>query len=361
MQRERPARADVLLASVLTVLALVEVAALDQRAQGFVLALLMSAPLAWRCVSPLPVALVVAGALTAFTRTSGEGNDYVFIIVTIALALYSVGAHADTRAAVAGLLAAAALVVVGVQADFASGAGDYLFVAVLVTAPWLAGRAVRRREVATAAAQRRAEAAVADERARVARELHDVVAHSVGIMVVQAGAAEQVIGRDPDAAREALGTIRATGKAALVDLRHMLGVLRSDGAAPAAGPQPGLDALEALVGRVRDAGLPVQVEVEGERRPVGPGVELAAYRVIQESLTNALKHARGSHATVRVRYAPEALEVIVTDDGGSPNGTAGAGHGLIGMRERVLVHEGDLDAGPVAGGGYRVRARLPLP
>ena len=361
MQRERPARADVLLAGVLTLLALTEVAAIDHRAQGFVLALLMGAPLAWRCVAPLPVALVVAGALTAFTRTSGEGNDYVFIIVTIALALYSVGAHAELRAAVAGLLASAALVVVGVQADFASGAGDYLFVAVLVTAPWVAGRAVRRREAATAAAQRRAEAAIADERARVARELHDVVAHSVGLIVVQAGAAEQVIDRDPAAAREALATIRTTGKAALVDLRHMLGLLRSDGDHQGSEPQPDLDALDALVERVRGAGLPVQVKVEGERRPVGPGVGLAAYRVVQEALTNALKHARGSHATVRLRYEPDLLEVTVTDDGGSPNGTAGAGQGLIGMRQRVLVYDGALDAGPIPGGGFRVHARLPLP
>lgn len=361
MQRERPARADVLLAGTLAVLALVEVAAIDRRAQGFMLALLMSVPLAWRCVAPLPVTLVVAGALTAFTRTSGEGNDYVFIVVTIALALYSTGAHADLRTALAGLLAAAALVIAGVQADFASSASDYLFVAVLITAPWLVGRAVRRRDAAAAAAQRRAEAAVGDERARVARELHDVVAHSVGIMVVQAGAAEQVIDRDPAAAREALGTIRATGKAALVDLRHMLGLLRTGGDHQGPAPQPDLDALDGLVTRVRGAGLPVEVEVEGERRPVGPGVGLAAYRVVQEALTNALKHARGSHATVRLRFEPEALEVTVIDDGGSSNGTAGAGQGLIGMRERVLAHDGDLDAGPIPGGGFRIHARLPLP
>jgi signal transduction histidine kinase len=361
MQRERPGRADVHLAVILAALSLVEVAVIDREPRGFVLAVLMALPLAWRRIAPLLVALVISGSLAAFVRVAGEGNDYVFIVVTIVLSMYSVGAFLPIRVSVAGLLATAAVVAIGVQASEVSSTGDYLFIVFLFGAPWVAGRIARRQYAATAAAERRAADAVADERARVARELHDVVAHSVGLIVVQAGAAEQVIDRDPAAAREALATIRTTGKAALVDLRHMLGLLRSDGDHQGSEPQPDLDALDALVERVRGAGLPVQVEVQGERRPVGPGVGLAAYRVVQEALTNALKHARGSHATVRLRYEPDLLEVTVTDDGGSPNGTAGAGQGLIGMRQRVLVHDGALDAGPIPGGGFRVHARLPLP
>jgi signal transduction histidine kinase len=227
---------------------------------------------------------------------------------------------------------------------------------------------------------------VAEERGRIARELHDVVAHSVSVMVVQAGAARRTMAASPDQATTALGQIESTGRQALVELRRLLGLLRDgdrgDGAALT--PQPGLEHLESLAAAAREAGLPVEVTVEGEPRPLPAGVDLSAYRIVQEALTNSLKHAGPARARVRVCYGREALEVQVTDDGRGERSAArageglvvvtigpdgvlelpgrrdGGGHGLIGMRERVALFGGTLEAGADPGGGYRVAARLPL-
>ena len=229
--------------------------------------------------------------------------------------------------------------------------------------------------------------AVAAERSRIARELHDVVAHSVSVMVVQAGAARRTLAASPGQAATALGQIESTGRQALVELRRLLGLLRDDdGQATDAvlAPQPSLANLESLAAAAREAGLPVEVTVEGEPRPLPAGVDLSAYRIVQEALTNSLKHAGPARARVRVCYGREALEVQVTDDGlggrsaarageglvvvtVGPDGELqlpgrrdGGGHGLIGMRERVALFGGALEAGADPGGGYRVAARLPL-
>jgi signal transduction histidine kinase len=199
--------------------------------------------------------------------------------------------------------------------------------------------------------------AAAEERARIARELHDVVTHNVSVMVVQAAAAGEIFDKDPQRAREAIGAIEETGRRALNELRRLLGaVADSEGGVL---PQPGLDRLGELVDRVRAAGLAVELLEEGTPGGVPEGVGLSAYRIVQESLTNTLKHAFASHVTVRVRYSGDAVEVEVTDDG---VGAAlhGEGRGLIGMRERVALYGGDLDAGSRAGGGYGVRARIPV-
>jgi signal transduction histidine kinase len=207
------------------------------------------------------------------------------------------------------------------------------------------------------------------ERARIARELHDVVTHNVSVMVIQAGAARKIMGAEPDQARDALLAVEAGGRAAMAELRHVMGLLTmdSDGPDPAstAGltPQPGLDRLDALVQRVRDTGMAVELTMAGEPRPLLPGVELTAYRVVQEALTNTVKHAAGATATVRVEYGADQLRVEVTDSGGTPNASAGAGagngHGLIGLRERLAVYSGTLQTGRRLTGGYRVTAHIP--
>jgi signal transduction histidine kinase len=209
--------------------------------------------------------------------------------------------------------------------------------------------------------------AAEQERARIARELHDVVTHNVSVMVIQAGAARSVLATDADQAREALLAVEAGGRAAMAELRHVMGLLTVDtaeaepGAADLA-PQPGLDRLAALVGRVRDIGVPVELTVAGEPRSVPTGAGLTAYRVVQEALTNTVKHAVGAAAAVTVEYRDSHLRVEVTDTGGRPGAAAGTGtgRGLIGLRERLAVYGGTLQAGRRPSGGYRVDALIPL-
>ncbi|GIF62203.1 ATPase [Asanoa ishikariensis] len=206
------------------------------------------------------------------------------------------------------------------------------------------------------------------ERARIARELHDVVTHHVSVMIVQAGAGRKVLDTAPEQTREALLAIEAGGRAAMTELRHVMGLLTMNSAGPdSAGtadlaPQPGLDRLDALVDRLSDSGVPVTMTRTGQPRPAPAGVELAAYRVVQEALTNTVKHAAGATATVHVEYGADYLRVQVTDTGGGPSASAaaGGGQGLIGLRERLAVYGGTLRAGPRLTGGYRVDAQIPL-
>jgi signal transduction histidine kinase len=178
--------------------------------------------------------------------------------------------------------------------------------------------------------------------------------------VLQAGAAEQVLAASPERARESLATIQDTGREAIVELRRMLGLLRDPVADASLAPQPGIGRLEGLFEQVRVAGLPVELTVEGEPRRLPAGVDRSAYRIVQEGLTNALKHAGPAHASVRLRYCDQALELEVLDDGRGPDGIDGGGFGLLGMRERAALYGGELDAGARPGGGYALRARLPL-
>ena len=201
------------------------------------------------------------------------------------------------------------------------------------------------------------EAVVAAERERIARDLHDVVAHSLSVMVIQAQAAERVLEGEQTSAREALASIDATGRQALAEMRRLVGMLRER--EYTLSPQPGMGQLDLLLDQVRAAGLPVEIETQGEPRPLAPGVDLAAYRIVQEALTNVLKHAGPASARVTVRYAANGVELEVADDGvGAGDGPPG-GHGLAGMRERVAVYGGALEAGSVNGRGFRVRATLP--
>jgi signal transduction histidine kinase len=226
-----------------------------------------------------------------------------------------------------------------------------------------AGDSAERLRLAQAGHEAQTRRAVEAERARIASELHDVVTHNVSVMVVQAGAARSVLASSPEEAREALLAVEGSGRTAMGELRHLLGLLAPGLAEEDAAlvPQPGLGQVTSLADRVRAAGLRVELVTEGER-PLPPGVDLAAYRVVQEALTNVLKHARGAEAQIRLVYGESELVITVTDDGGPAGyGERGAaGRGLIGLRERVGLYGGALDAGPRPGGGWRVRASLPL-
>jgi signal transduction histidine kinase len=285
---------------------------------------------------------------------------------------YLVGANVKGRRA----LAAPAGVSVAVTAVALSSVqpftwGDIFFPSLFGLMMWLAGRVVRSRAELTAELheaavvaheQREAEAAraVAEERRRIAREMHDVVAHSVSTMVIQAGGARRILARDPRRAIDAAVLIERTGREALAEMRHLLGVLHAGEADAALAPQPTLRELEALAARSRAAGLPVELHVGGEARELSAGVDLAAYRVVQEALTNALKHG-GGHARVHVDYGERELRLAVTDSGdGTKLGVQSSGQGLRGMRERVRIIGGELHAGPRPEGGFEVRAELPL-
>jgi signal transduction histidine kinase len=212
--------------------------------------------------------------------------------------------------------------------------------------------AERERDVA-------AREAVVEERARIARELHDAVAHSVSMMVIQAGAERRVI--EDGTTREVLQTIEQIGRGALTEMRRLVGMLRTESSSGPLAPQPTLADLPTLMTQVREAGLPVEFTVDGERRELPVGIELSAYRIVQEALTNALKHAGRAHASVSVRYGPDSLELEIADDGGGiPADVPGGGHGLAGIRERVSLYGGEFDASTRLGGGFAVRALLPL-
>jgi signal transduction histidine kinase len=313
---------------------------------------------------------VIAGAVSFI---DGDVVPFTFpAFLALLTSAVLLGMLEDRRRALAGIAIADAIALVAVRNDPEHPTEDFIFIPLIFAIVWLAGMALGRTLQQAAAAHdraRRAEEereeealrAVAEERQRIARELHDVVAHSVSVMTVQAGGVRRLLREDQRRERDALATIEATGRQALADMRRMLGVLRDANEQPALlTPQPGMGALGGLIQQAREAGLPVEYRVTGEPAPLPPGVDLSAYRIVQEALTNALKHAGPARARVTVRYQADGVEVEVADDGaGSTNG-AGSGHGLVGMHERVAVYGGELESGPQPGGGFTVRARLPL-
>jgi signal transduction histidine kinase len=292
---------------------------------------------------------IVAGLATLLIATE------TVVPVAGLFAVRSLAAMRSPRTSLAGLAGLIALICV----DFIHAAvGDTFFTMGLAVGAWALGEAARNRDMAIREESRRA---VSEEQARIARELHDVIAHSVSVIVVQASAADDVFEERPDQARAALRSIERAGRDALAELRRLLGGVRpGDGAAPSA-PQPGLHRLDELAEPLRAGGLDVVVRREGEAAALPAGVDVSAYRIVQEALTNTLRHARATRAEVTVRYGADAVEVEVRDDGrGAPDGEGGGGHGLAGMRERAALMGGTLDAGPLERGGYRVHARLPL-
>jgi signal transduction histidine kinase len=362
----RTARNDVLLAAGVSVLAAVEVA-LSSGVEPKWAAAITEIPAALALAGRRQFALATAVAVTiGFVAEAALGvpsDQPVVPLVTLVLALYFLATHAGTRRAATGLgvmVAGGAIVGALHHGSLSVKLGNFAFGLVLTVATWSIGRVVRSRTERGDKLEAEQHVAVADERARIARELHDVIAHSVSVMVVQAGAAEEVLDSRPDQALAALRAVQETGRQALVEMSRLVGLLRDDHEELGLAPQPGIAALDTLVAQVRIAGLPVDLRIEGDPATVPLGIDLSAYRVVQEALTNALKHAGDARAKVRLRYLVDALEVEIVDDGGgSGNGHAG-GHGLVGMRERVAVFGGEFAAGPRAEGGFEVRARLPL-
>ena len=318
----------------------------------------------------MPALVIAVQVVVSFLDVPGERREN-WGVVAYVLAMWAFGAYNPLRAAIGGLgLALAGIVVVTLE-DVRVPADEAWSVALVGSLTWLAGTALRRRSLSAEEAEERAaalererrdaELAVADERARIARELHDVVAHSVSVMTVQAGAARMLLDTDPGRAVAPLLAVEETGRQALAELRRLLGVLRTDEEVRGLVPQPGIDDLPGLVETVRDAGLPVELVQNGDVRPIAPGLGLAAYRIVQEALTNTLKHAGASRVQVTVEYGVDQLRVEVRDDGRRAHQPAGrGGHGLPGMRERAAVYGGVLEAGPEPGGGFAVRARLPI-
>ncbi len=334
-------------------------------------------PLALRRRAPLSMLLLSITAYVVYAVALGPLVEGSISVVALSLAVYSAAAHgrAPLRnwACGAGLLAIVGLQIFDNQLDLPLDLRllGVVINVVLFCALWSLGAALSAgRQRARDLLQRTVELehereenarrAVFDERVRIARELHDVVAHHVSMMGVQAGAARVVLARDPAMARDALSSVEASSRQAVTELHRLLGVLRQAGDPDDLGPQPGLGQLQRLAASMSGSDLVVEVCVDGDERPVGPTVDVSAYRIVQEALTNTLKHAGASRADVYLRYGPDELEIEVVDDGAgdaAPSSKPG-GLGLIGMRERAALHGGRLTAGPLAGGGYAVHARL---
>jgi signal transduction histidine kinase len=322
----------------------------------------------------LPFAAPAAVLLLAASLSFVDGRLVPFTVsapvagIAAAFLLGNLRDDVQARLGLAIVISGAAIVVYN---DPHHAAGEFIFIPALFAIGWLAGFALRERaekaeaaEVRAAQAERERDAAsriaVAEERARIARELHDIVAHAVSVMVLQVGAVRHRLPDALSADREALQDVEQAGRTALTDMRRLLGAMRQDGEEIDLAPQPGLDRVEALLDEVRRAGLPVELHIEGGPRRLPRAIDLSAYRIVQEGLTNALKHAHASHADVTVCYAPDEVQIVVRDDGAGASTNNDPGYGLAGMRERVKIYGGEMSAGRVNGGGFVLRTRLPL-
>jgi signal transduction histidine kinase len=388
--RAHPTAADTLLALLLTGVSLVPLWLGTNGHEhnlpspwAILLVLLINLPLALRRRHPLAIVAVVGSAAAVYGIA-----PYPDLVVPVApgalVGFYTTISLCSRRTAtLVGVgVCATALVSMLLPATDADPV-DFTFAALLFGTAWALGDSSRTRRAHTAELEARAvrlerqreleaRRAVVEERARIARELHDVIAHHVSMMVVQAEAGPVVVERDPPTAARAFDSIGSIGRQALAEMRRLLGVLREDGerGAPSFAPQPGLEQLPALVDQVRGAGLDAELLVEGSRPELPPGIDLSAYRIVQEALTNALRHGGPGAARVLVRYGDGELRLEVRDHAGGDrsgraegdlDGGGGAGHGMVGMRERVHLFDGELRAGPCPDGGFAVAARLPLP
>jgi signal transduction histidine kinase len=379
--RPGPVLVDVAVAIVACVAAELELA-LGQGIQGpgwvnVVAAAGSTLPIAVRRRWPLAAAVTVAAVVAWQEALGGDlTENSITPLLTFPMVVYALAAYCDRRRAFAGLVAVLVLIWTEVLLSDHSVGSDFLFTALLVFGPWLVGRIVAARvELAMELRdkadrlereqEKQAQLAVAHERARIARELHDVVAHNVSVMVVQAAAARRMIDHDASKAKEALGSVEQTGRAALKEMRRMVGMLGNDPDEPLAlAPQPSVDELDWLVERARESGLDVDLTIEGEKRRLESGVDLSAFRIVQEALRNTLKHAGPARAQVTIRYGEHDVEVDVSDNGRgvaaqAANGAA-TGQGLVGMRERVAMLGGEIEAGYRKDGGFGVHAKLPL-
>jgi signal transduction histidine kinase len=335
--------------------------------------LVPGAALWWRRRAPLVVLAVVLAGLFGFGRLHAADAE-LFNVLAVMAAMFTVGEQVDPprtwlAPAVCFTSCWSAYLIVDGRLLFI----DAAFIVVTYGGPWLAGHLLRKRAqrvaelselTASLERARRAEAqqAVVAERTRIARELHDIVAHSLSVVTIQTQAVRRRLGAGHTAEAADLAAVESTARQAMAEMRRLFGVLRAAGEPLALAPQPGLDQLPALVDEARRTGLDVEVSTDGARCPLPPGVDLAAYRVVQEALTNARRHACGaSRVSLRLSYHPGELELLVRDNGyGPPRPATETGHGLVGMRERVTLYGGSLTTGPSPGGaGYTVHARIP--
>ena len=378
---------DLFVAAVVAVLAVVDVASTsaeplrgDRTADGLAYALVIagSVTLVWRRRAPIAVLAIVTAVIVAFWL-----RDYGALLSVLGLpAVYAVAAHAERRRQAWWALGSAWVVLmIAASASVLDRPDGFAYLQALSVAAFLigataAGVLIRNRERIFVDTERRAAAAEADrlaeaeravvrERSRIAREMHDVVAHGMSVVAVQAAAGREIVHTNPAKAAEVFARIEAVGRESLTELRRMLGVLRDTGDDEASlTPQPGITDIAAAVGQSSSTGVATELVINGEQRTVAPGIELAAYRIVQEALTNVRRHAgQSASATVRISYESDVLVVEVTDDGrGAATSLSGVGtgNGLIGMRERVEIYGGEFTSGPRPGGGYAVRAVLPI-
>jgi signal transduction histidine kinase len=382
--RRAPSVLDWLAALALAVIALIEVAGgifAGPVGVAVVAQVVVILPVAFRRLAPLRAIAFSAAVSAAFLLTYGVvdgAGGSVAAAGTQLLLIYSVGRYTEGRELLAGAALALLLIVEELAgAGLLFSLGDWAYLLILIGGTLGLGMVLRvqtERSIALAVAADRArreqeataQAAVHEERARIARELHDVVAHNVGLIVLQAGGARSVLATDPERARTALRQVEETGRQTLTEMRHLVGILREDEDEERQ-PLPRLERLPALVEEARAGGLTVELDIEGPPVELPAGLELAAYRLIQEALTNVRKHAPTSHVQVRLGYEPDRLRIEVSDDGGSTGAAVApvrdasdSGHGLIGMRERVQVYGGQMQTRSMPGGGFRVEAVLPL-
>jgi signal transduction histidine kinase len=316
-----------------------------------------------------PATCGVAAAACSFV--DGEFTPNGFFVTVVAIAVFVLfGLLRDRTQAIAGLALGTGVTAIVERNDPNGTVGDFFAGSLLFTVAWAIGFGLghkfreadeAKERLARAERERleRARLAVAEERTRIARELHDVVGHSVSVMTVQASAARRLLRPHQEKEREALLVVEQTGREALAEMRRMVGVLRRPDEAPALAPQPSLEHLDRLIEHVRGAGLAVDLQIEGEPEPLAASIDLTAYRLVQEGLSNSIEHGRARHADVIVRYTGGQVELIVTDDGNGGDGPSG-GDWLVGMRERMSIYGGQLEAGALPAGGYRLRARLPV-
>ena len=356
------------LAAVITSQAQVWTHADHPHARLAALALPAAGALLFRRQAPFVAPLVSAGSVIVFALVEpGGAYDTSSLFFVLLLAAWAAGSLLNVRQAVL----ASALVLVAGWTVMLRAPGIPWTEMLWITFPLLGVFAVaaatsRRGERARLAEERaerteqEARQAVAEERSRITRELHDILAHSVSVMTVQASAVRRMLTPEQEREREALVTVEETGRKALAEMRRLLGIMRAEEEVAALSPQPGLATLPMLVEHVRRSGLPVELSVEGEPVELPAGVDLSAYRIVQEALTNTLKHAGPAHAWVNVRYVGDDLEIEVVNDGRGQSESDGRGHGLVGMRERAALYGGELQSGPLPGGGFKISARLPV-
>ena len=329
-------------------------------------------PLLWHRRFPFAAPALLWLLVAALSFIDGRLIPYIYgIQLAGTYAAFLLGNVRDMVQLRIGLAIVLSSVLIVVYNDPNHSLGEFIFIPIMFTIAWLVGFAMRERAERVEAAEERAtlaereretaaRIAVAEERARIARELHDVVAHAVSVMVLQVGAVRHRLPLNLEDDRDALMGVEQAGRTALAEMRRLLGAMRHDGDSLELAPQPGLDNLDPLLEDVGRAGLPVRLHVNGDRLPLPRVIDLSAYRIVQEGLTNALKHARASHADVTIHYGPDELQIEVRDDGEGGSASDGPGLGLVGVRERVKIFGGEMTAGAAPQGGFVLSTRLPL-